>query len=52
MLRCFENDNITHVDGSVNPLRDKETIDFELQLKDLETIDKRLERSRKAAKGG
>ncbi|MFZ9778136.1 MAG: GTPase, partial [Schleiferiaceae bacterium] len=33
VLRCFENDNITHVDGSVNPLRDKETIDFELQLK-------------------
>ncbi|MFM8566032.1 MAG: redox-regulated ATPase YchF [Bacteroidota bacterium] len=52
VLRCFENDNITHVDGSVNPLRDKETIDFELQLKDLETIDKRLERSRKSAKGG
>ncbi|MBM3433836.1 MAG: redox-regulated ATPase YchF [Bacteroidetes bacterium] len=52
VLRCFENDNITHVDGSVNPLRDKETIDVELQLKDLETIDKRLERSRKSAKGG
>ena len=52
VLRCFENDNITHVDGSVNPLRDKETIDFELQLKDLETLEKRLDRARKAAKGG
>ncbi len=45
VLRCFENDNITHVDGSVNPLRDKETIDFELQLKDLETLEKRLDRA-------
>ena len=35
VLRCFENDNVTHVDGSVNPIRDKETIDTELQLKDL-----------------
>jgi ribosome-binding ATPase len=52
VLRCFENDNIVHVDGSVNPLRDKETIDFELQLKDLETLEKRLDRARKAAKGG
>ena len=38
VLRCFEDDNITHVDGNVNPVRDKETIDTELQLKDLETI--------------
>ena len=52
VLRCFENDNIVHVDGSVNPLRDKETIDFELQLKDLETLEKRLDRARKAAKSG
>ena len=36
VLRCFEDDNIVHVDGSVNPIRDKETIDIELQLKDLE----------------
>lgn len=42
VLRCFDNDNIVHVDGSVDPIRDKEVIDFELQLKDLETIDKRL----------
>lgn len=52
VLRCFDNDNIVHVDGSVNPIRDKETIDIELQLKDLETIDKRLEKVKRAAKTG
>lgn len=52
VLRCFENENITHVDGSVDPIRDKETIDTELQLKDLETLEKRLEKHRKAAKTG
>lgn len=52
VLRCFENDNITHVDGSVDPLRDKETIDFELQLKDLETLEKRAEKAKKIAKTG
>ena len=40
VLRCFENDNIVHVDGTVDPVRDKETIDFELQIKDLETLEK------------
>ena len=40
VLRCFENDNIVHVDGSVDPIRDKETIDIELQLKDLESVEK------------
>ena len=45
VLRCFENDNIIHVDGSVDPVRDKETIDIELQLKDLEAVEKRLELS-------
>ena len=44
VLRCFDNDNIVHVDGSVDPIRDKETIDIELQLKDLETIEKKLEK--------
>ena len=39
VLRCFDNDNITHVDGTVDPVRDKEIIDYELQLKDLETIE-------------
>jgi hypothetical protein len=52
VLRCFENDNIVHVDGSVDPIRDKETIDIELQLKDLETVQKRLERVKRTAKTG
>ncbi|WP_225974022.1 GTPase [Arachidicoccus ginsenosidivorans] len=42
VVRCFDNDNVIHVDGSVNPVRDKEIIDIELQFKDLETIEKRL----------
>ena len=52
VLRCFEDDNIVHVDGSVNPVRDKETIDFELQIKDLETIEKKREKYMKIAKSG
>ncbi|MGB0974549.1 MAG: redox-regulated ATPase YchF [Flavobacteriaceae bacterium] len=52
VLRCFDNDNIVHVDASVDPIRDKETIDFELQLKDLESVDKRLEKVNRAAKTG
>ena len=52
VLRCFDNDNIVHVDGSVDPLRDKETIDLELQLKDLETVEKRLEKVGRAARSG
>ncbi len=52
VLRCFDNDNIVHVDGHVSPIRDKETIDIELQLKDLETVDKKLEKTRRAAKTG
>lgn len=52
VLRCFENDNITHVDGSIDPVRDKETIDIELQLKDLETLEKRLDKAKKNSKGG
>ena len=52
VLRCFDNDNIVHVDGNVNPIRDKETIDIELQLKDLETVEKRLEKTNRAAKTG
>ncbi|WP_413513326.1 redox-regulated ATPase YchF [Myroides odoratus] len=52
VLRCFDNDNIIHVDGKVNPIRDKETIDIELQLKDLETVEKRLDKVKKAAKTG
>ena len=52
VLRCFDNDNIIHVDNSIDPVRDKETIDVELQLKDLETVQKRLERIKKIAKTG
>ncbi len=52
VLRCFENENVTHVDGSIDPIRDKETIDTELQFKDLETVEKRLERVGKAARTG
>ncbi|MEK9603022.1 MAG: redox-regulated ATPase YchF [Flavobacteriaceae bacterium] len=52
VLRCFEDDNIVHVDGSVDPLRDKETIDIELQLKDLESTEKRRDKIQRAAKTG
>jgi GTP-binding protein YchF len=52
VLRCFDNDNIVHVDGKIDPIRDKETIDMELQLKDLETVDKKLEKVKRAAKTG
>ncbi|WP_372774956.1 redox-regulated ATPase YchF [Mangrovibacterium sp.] len=52
VLRCFENDNITHVDTTINPVRDKETIDIELQLKDLETVEARLQKVEKQAKTG
>lgn len=52
VLRCFENPNVIHVDGSVDPIRDKEVIDTELQLKDLDSIEKRLEKVAKAAKVG
>ena len=53
VLRCFEDGNITHVDGTIDPVRDKEVIDTELQLKDLETIENRLGKTQKqAAVGG
>ncbi len=52
VLRCFDNDNIVHVDGSIDPIRDKETIDMELQLKDLETVDKKFDKVKRAAKTG
>jgi ribosome-binding ATPase len=52
VLRCFEDGNIIHVDGSVDPVRDKEVIDMELQLKDLETLEKRIDKVRKQAKAG
>lgn len=50
VVRCFDNDNVVHVDGNVDPVRDKEIIDMELLFKDLETMEKRLEKLRKQAK--
>lgn len=52
VLRCFDNDNVVHVDNSINPVRDKETIDIELQLKDLETVEKKLEKVQRTARTG
>ena len=52
VLRCFENDNITHVEGSVDPVRDKQIIDMELQLKDLETLEKVREKNIRSANSG
>lgn len=52
VLRCFDDDNITHVDGSVDPVRDKEIIDVELQLKDLETVEQRMAKVQKQAQTG
>ncbi len=52
VLRCFENENITHVDGSIDPVRDKEIIDTELQLKDLETVESRISKVQKQAQTG
>lgn len=50
VVRCFEDENITHVDGTVNPVRDVDTIETELLLADMQSVEKRLERSRKMAK--
>ena len=52
VLRCFDNDGIVHVDGSVDPVRDKEIIDAELQIKDLETIENRIKKVEKQARVG
>ena len=52
VLRCFDNDNIVHVDETIDPIRDKETIDLELQLKDLESVDKKLEKVKRTARTG
>lgn len=52
ILRCFENDNITHVDTTIDPIRDKEVVDAELQLKDLETVENRLQKIEKQSKTG
>ncbi|MBN1950554.1 MAG: redox-regulated ATPase YchF [Bacteroidales bacterium] len=52
VLRCFDDENLAHVDGSVDPVRDIETIDLELQVKDLESVEKKIERLTKLAKVG
>ncbi len=52
VVRCFEDENIVHVDGSVDPVRDMETINLELVFADMETVEKRLDRARKQAKSG
>lgn len=52
VLRCFDDENVTHVDGSVDPVRDKEIIDYELQLKDLETVEARISKVQKQAQTG
>ncbi|MEM9987297.1 MAG: redox-regulated ATPase YchF, partial [Bacteroidota bacterium] len=52
VLRCFEDENIVHVEGGVDPIRDKEIIETELQLKDLESLERKLERTKKMTKGG
>lgn len=52
VLRCFDDENLPHVDGSVNPVRDIETLDFELQVKDLESVEKKCERLQRAVKVG
>ncbi|MEP7127643.1 MAG: redox-regulated ATPase YchF [Chitinophagales bacterium] len=52
VVRCFDDDNVIHVDGSVNPVRDKEIIDTELQLKDLETVEKRIAKQEKVSRTG
>ncbi|MCC8072154.1 MAG: redox-regulated ATPase YchF [Bacteroidales bacterium] len=52
VLRCFDDDNITHVDGSIDPVRDKEIIDYELLIKDLETVESRMAKTLKQAQTG
>ncbi len=52
VIRCFEDDNVVHVDGNVDPVRDKEIIDMELIFKDIDTLEKRIEKLRKQAKSG
>ena len=52
VVRCFVDDNVIHVDGNVDPVRDKDIIDTELILKDIESVEKRLDKQKKAAKGG
>ncbi len=52
VLRCFDDDNLAHIEGSVNPVRDKETVDLELQIKDLDSVEKKIQKLERAAKTG
>lgn len=52
VLRCFEDENLPHIEGSIDPVRDKEIIDLELQIKDLEVIERKIQKTEKAAKAG
>lgn len=52
VVRCFENDNVVHVDGNIDPVRDKDVIDTELLLKDIDTVEKRVDKLKKQAKSG
>ncbi len=52
VVRCFDNDQVTHVDGNIDPIRDVETIDLELALADLQSLEKRIDKTRRAAKSG
>jgi GTP-binding protein YchF len=52
VLRCFDDDNLPHIEGSIDPVRDKEIVEFELQLKDLDMIDRKIQRTEKIAKSG
>ncbi len=52
VLRCFDNDALPHIDGSVDPVRDLETVDLELQVKDLESVEKKIERLERASRAG
>lgn len=52
VVRCFDDDNLPHIDGSIDPVRDKETLELELQIKDIESIDRKIARVEKQAKSG
>jgi GTP-binding protein YchF len=52
VLRCFDDDQLPHIDGTVDPVRDMETIDLELQVKDMESVEKKMEKLDKAARSG
>jgi ribosome-binding ATPase YchF (GTP1/OBG family) len=52
LLRCFDDENLPHTEGSVDPVRDLETIELELQIKDLESVEKKLEKIEKVARSG